>query len=83
MPTTGIQGTVVLDRAQASFAAGDQPVHATMRELVGDLAELRKASAGPDWQEFCHDVAPRHPLRAVLHRDPLTRRCFDKPRGYA
>lgn len=35
------------------------------------------------WDFFCQDVCLNHPLRDLLHEDPITLRAFTKPRGYA
>jgi hypothetical protein len=38
--------------------------------------------ADEEWSAFSDAVLLPHPLRALLHEDPFTRRAFMKPRGY-
>jgi extracellular factor (EF) 3-hydroxypalmitic acid methyl ester biosynthesis protein len=70
-----------LDSAHAKLATGR--VHEAMRELVGGLASLRRSLSDDAWAGFVQGVGLAHPIREVLHQDPLSRRAFLRPRGYA
>ena len=37
---------------------------------------------GEDWKRFCK-ACLAHPVRELVHQDPITRRSFARPRGYA
>jgi extracellular factor (EF) 3-hydroxypalmitic acid methyl ester biosynthesis protein len=58
-------------------------VRAGMDRLVEGLAALRGELTRSDWEHWIRRVCLQHPLRELLHRDPLTGRSFHKPRGYA
>jgi len=47
------------------------------------LLEKRTTWDKPVWHRFCKEVCLEHPLKDLLHLDPITRRAFTKPRGYA
>ncbi len=36
-----------------------------------------------EWVAFVQSECLTHPVRGLVHQDPLTWRCFSKPRGYA
>jgi extracellular factor (EF) 3-hydroxypalmitic acid methyl ester biosynthesis protein len=74
----------LLDDSLAALRGAEHPADRT--RAVGVLFEglrgLRGAGGGQAWRS----VAPRiveHPVRELLHEDPMTRRSFEKPRGYA
>ena len=51
--------------------------------LFSRLNEVREQLDGPDWRGYCRSLQA-HPLGEMLRAgDPLTRRAYDKPRGYA
>jgi SAM-dependent methyltransferase len=54
-----------------------------MNELVVGLNDLRRATRPTQWTEFARQDCLAHPLKALVHQDPMTRRAFEKPRGYA
>ena len=54
-----------------------------MRHLIDDLHLTRSRLAQPEWESFARDRAMSHPIRDIAHLCPMTRRSFDKPRGYA
>ena len=54
-----------------------------MRHLVDDLHLTRSRLAQPEWESFAKVWAMSHPIREIVHLCPMTRRSFDKPRGYA
>ena len=58
-------------------------VFAGMTHLVGSLRETRDASTPDDWNRFCSETCPRHPIHALVRQDPFTRHSFCRPCGYA
>lgn len=54
-----------------------------MTELVVGLQELRRRTTMGEWREFAQTDCLAHPIKSLLHQDPMTRRAFEKPRGYA
>lgn len=52
-----------------------------MHGLLTGLAEARAELPRAAWRRFV-ELARAHPLRALLHEDPLTRWAFQRPRGY-
>ena len=57
-------------------------VHGAMAGLYEGLAELRARVSPQEWTRF--EIAVReHQLHSLLLHSPLTRRAFEKPRGYA
>jgi 2-polyprenyl-3-methyl-5-hydroxy-6-metoxy-1,4-benzoquinol methylase len=55
----------------------------TLDTLFDGLYQLRRTASPEDWGTFIHDTCTRHPLRHVLHQEPITRRSSEKPRGYS
>ena len=58
--------------------------HATLalRELFDGLGEIRTDAPLEAWASV-RDAVTAHDLRGLIHEDPMTRRSFEKPRGYA
>jgi hypothetical protein len=54
-----------------------------MTGLVVGLQSLRQQTSPDEWREFSRQDCLAHPIKSLLHQDPLTRRAFEKPRGYA
>ena len=54
-----------------------------LSEFVTSVDCVRRAVAPTCWRELIGDVIAPHPVRPRLHEEPLTRRAFEKPRGYA
>lgn len=54
-----------------------------MASLVARLNASRAERTSAAWEETIAAVVATHRVRAMLHEDPLTRRAFEKPRGYA
>lgn len=54
-----------------------------MDGLFGGLLDLREEMPAEEWRRFSKETAVDHPLRRWIHEDPMTRRSFEKPRGYA
>ena len=76
-----IAATAVLDTVLERIARGERG--AALDALFAALDEIRDGLDELEWQNFAKDVVPRHPLAELIHADPLTRRAFAKPRGYA
>ena len=71
--------TTLLDRTvHGIFAATFDSLNTLYLGLFG----YRRSMPTDIWQEYCR-AARRHPLNDVLMQSPLTRRAFEKPRGYA
>jgi extracellular factor (EF) 3-hydroxypalmitic acid methyl ester biosynthesis protein len=76
-----IEGRAILDRAYDAFSSEGR-VFEEMDHLVGALADLRQRTSADDWNAFCRVECVGHPVRFLVHQDPLTERAFFKPRGY-
>lgn len=72
---------VLLDSSLHKLRLGH--VEEGMGELVSGLASVWSASPPQSWREYVRSVCLSHPIRDRLHQDPLTRRSFARPRGYA
>ncbi|MDB5373182.1 MAG: SAM-dependent methyltransferase [Belnapia sp.] len=72
---------VLLDDTLARLRAAE-PVAPVIEALAEGLRWLRGTAAPAAWQRSIAAVR-KHPLLAVLHQNPLARRCFHKPRGFA
>jgi SAM-dependent methyltransferase len=76
------EGRALLDQAYQALE-GEQHVYEGMDRLYHGLAELRRRSEPEAWEAFCRVQCIGHPVRFLIHQDPLTERAFFKPRGYA
>lgn len=74
-------GIELLDTVDSLFEANDAATG--MRRLFVGLDRLRATCSRESWLHFAREEAIRHPLCAKLHEDPMVRRSFEKPRGYA
>jgi hypothetical protein len=54
-----------------------------IERLSAGLNRVRRAANPSVWKEALCPECLSHPIRALLHQDPYTRRAFDKPRDYA
>lgn len=71
----------LLDSTRERLLRGADPVQAT--DILSDgLWWLHQKSTSGAWREFAA-VARAHPLMGLLHENPLMRRAFVKPRGFA
>ena len=52
-------------------------------ELFDGLDRLRQTMEPDEWLAFASRVRSEGTLSELLYQDPLTRRAFEKPRGYA
>ena len=76
-----IAGRTVLDEAYEDID-GSRGVEAGMERLVFGLKSLRQTVSPRSWEAFCKTECVAHPVRYLVHQDPLTYRAFFKPRGY-
>lgn len=76
-----VAGTRRIDRLCARMRDGF--AYESMDALVAYLHAQRSAMAADAWRDHIAQVLLRHPIRELLHRDPLTRRAYSKPFGYA
>jgi hypothetical protein len=60
----------------------DGDVFGSMNDLLWGMNERQLASSIPEWKGFV-DFCMLHPICELLYQDPITRRAFEKPRGYA
>jgi extracellular factor (EF) 3-hydroxypalmitic acid methyl ester biosynthesis protein len=51
-------------------------------DLADALFTIWQQSHPGVWNLLRYEIM-EHPIKALLHEDPFTRRCYDKPRGYA
>jgi len=80
-PATVSAGHELLDRTVQCFERGE--FHLGLSQLYGGLLDLRERLDPDAWRAFATEETIAHPLREWIHRDPMIRRSFDKPRGYA
>lgn len=78
VPTAGRQ---ILDVALRLIQGGE--VAPGLDHLVDGLAALRAGIGTEEWASFTQSICLAHPIRETVHLDPLTRRAYDRPRGYA
>jgi extracellular factor (EF) 3-hydroxypalmitic acid methyl ester biosynthesis protein len=74
------QGRTLLDQAYQDLDHGG--VAQGMDNLVVGLRALRQRVTPNSWETFCKAECIGHPIRQLVHQDPLTERAFFKPRGY-
>src|SRR5262249_46461666 len=77
-PQTGV--APLLDAVEDQLRAGQ--VREGMGRLFSGLRTHYLRADAESWQ-VAVEQCRRHPLRALIHQDPVTRRSFQKPRGYA
>ncbi len=83
-PTTMTTQTIsskFLDQSHKMLLEGR--VFAGMAHLVGSLHTVRDAATPDNWNRFCLEECPKHPIHAMLQQDPFTHHSFCRPRGYA
>jgi extracellular factor (EF) 3-hydroxypalmitic acid methyl ester biosynthesis protein len=69
------------DRVRRSIEVG--LVNEGFEALCGGLERIRNAMEPDEWLAFAAHARRDRMLGDVLYQDPLTRRAFEKPRGYA
>lgn len=81
MDSVESQGKRILDHASQEIA-DSRLVVPGMDHLVEGLQSLRQRASHESWEAFCRTVCIAHPVRYLVHQDPLSERAFFKPRGY-
>ena len=80
-----IQTTIatLLELLETTFTrVQDGAVFEGMEELLTGLGAVRRSSEPDEWRNACGLYVRSHPLFALVHEAPFTRRAFTKPRGY-
>lgn len=77
---SALDATRFLD--DVSFTLGRGEFGRGMHRLFDGLRALRSRCSDAQWAAFRARL-DRHTLRELIHADPMTRRSFEKPRGYA
>ncbi len=54
-----------------------------MEELSSELKKIRLNSSDEEWNLIVKKTLLNHPLKYILFKDPISYRCFNKPRGYS
>lgn len=76
--------TRILDRSYGELreAAGPSDRVRAVGRLFERLQHLRARGREETWRGLLRELE-HHPLRDLVHEDPMTRRSYEKPRGYA
>ena len=78
--TSALHPLPLLDRVRDGLRRGRAT--RAMSELFEGLQELRSSSSADEWRSIARR-ASEHDVCELIHEDPMTRRSFEKPRGYA
>ena len=54
-----------------------------INDLFLCLKQFKSILSPKKWENFSSSLCLNHPIKKILHQDPLTFRAFSKPRGYA
>lgn len=81
MDAAVVQGRAILDQAYEDID-GPRGADDGMDRLVLGLKSLRQRASPRSWEVFCRTECIGHPVRYLVHQDPITERAFFKPRGY-
>lgn len=73
----------LLDRVHRQLSDPGGDVDRALRDLYTHLSRWRERADQDAWKQAIEQQIRPHPLCELLHREPFTRRGFDKPRGYA
>ena len=55
----------------------------TLAELFQGLQNSRRQMPSAQWKRAVRDEVMSHSIRDLVHRDPMCKRSYEKPRGYA
>ena len=77
--TTALSSSLI-DECYTALVSGDIT---PLDDFVSYLESIRRDLSVEEWSAYIADVIAPHPIRALLHEEPLTRRAYEKPRGYA
>jgi len=69
-----------LDTAQLLIEGGR--VAEGMEQVVQYLRKMHLKFPAEDWKAFIASEVLTHPIRSLIHEDPITHHSFSKPRGY-
>jgi extracellular factor (EF) 3-hydroxypalmitic acid methyl ester biosynthesis protein len=69
-----------LDQAHELITGGE--TLRGMETLFSRLAHARALGDTEEWKRFCQQCRA-HPIRKLVHQDPITARSFERPRGYS
>jgi extracellular factor (EF) 3-hydroxypalmitic acid methyl ester biosynthesis protein len=78
--TTTYPDTALFEGVQQLMALGEPRL--ALDGLRTALNQLRRRMEPDQWNAFARDAGAQ-PLASILKEDPLTRRAYEKPRGYA
>jgi extracellular factor (EF) 3-hydroxypalmitic acid methyl ester biosynthesis protein len=78
---TAVARVAMIDSVDAMVNLGE--ISEGLNTLFNGLMEARENMDHEDWAAFGRYFRSQHPLRHALYQDPMTRRAFFKPRGYA
>jgi SAM-dependent methyltransferase len=53
-----------------------------MDDFVVEIDRIRRQVSPTEWRALVQNVVATHPVLELLHQEPFTRRCFQRPRGY-
>jgi len=70
----------LLDRTFEAFS--NDRVENFVNEFFYGLGQIRRKLDADAWRAYIDDCR-EHPVMGLLQQDPFTRRCYQKPRGYA
>lgn len=71
----------LLDSTRYQLLAG-QP-YVALRQFCESLLPTRLAYDDSEWTQQIKAICLDHPVKTLFHECPLTRRAYEKPRGYA
>ena len=74
-------GLAILDQAVACIESGQ--VNQAMDDIFTGLQRTRDNMSDEDWAGFARYTREHHELGNSVYQDPMTRRAYEKPRGYA
>lgn len=74
-------GAAVLDRTRRLIESG--LLTEGLDELCDGLDRVRSTMEPDEWSAFARSARAECALSHLIYQDPLTRRAFEKPRGYA
>jgi hypothetical protein len=77
----GTDRYALLDESHQMLVGGLVPE--AFGRLVAGLQEIRERARPGEWKAFARSECLNHPIRALIHQSPFSRRAFEKPRGYA
>ena len=72
---------LLLSIVKQRLESGQAPA-AAIDHLFKELHTMRRDLPPPVWSALV-PMAQNHPVAALVHQDPFTRRSFEKPRGYS